>query len=269
MRWTEVKHGRAFTLIELLVVIAIIAMLLAILTPALKRAKEAMRRVYCKNNQKQISLTMHIYAGENDGWFPLNESGNWAWDVSFYTTDLVINNGGSKYTFYCPSDPTKGPDKPELWQYSLIYGQAGPPFHEEVEPDWVSGRKSNFRVTGYFWMLDMAPGSTATKAFQIQGTPKRQWLQKMSEVKNAGSIELTADATLSTDLNPDSPTTSFVQVPGGSYSWNQTYDRTNHVDGLNRPVGGSIGYVDGHVDWRKFESMQVRSPSSFRPVHWW
>ena len=123
MRWTEEKYVRAFTLIELLVVIAIIALLLAILTPALTKAKESMRRVYCKNNLKQIGLTMHIYAEENDGWFPLNEAGWWAWDVSFYTTDLVINNGGSKKTFYCPSDPTKGPDKPELWQYSLIYGQ--------------------------------------------------------------------------------------------------------------------------------------------------
>ncbi|MHC4557717.1 MAG: type II secretion system protein [Planctomycetota bacterium] len=61
---------RAFTLIELLVVIAIIALLLAILMPSLRRARDQAKGVTCRNNLKQVGLAFTLYTDDNEGKFP-------------------------------------------------------------------------------------------------------------------------------------------------------------------------------------------------------
>lgn len=61
------ERSRGFTLIELLVVIAIIAVLMAILMPSLRRAKQQAAAMNCLANAKTLSLAWYVYMGENDG----------------------------------------------------------------------------------------------------------------------------------------------------------------------------------------------------------
>jgi len=245
-----------FTLIELLVVIAIIAILMAILMPALQRAKEQARRINCSNNLKQIGLSLHMYGGENDGWLPLNASGYWLWDIAYSTTDYIIATGGDRHTFYCPSDPTKSPDMAHFWQFTQNV-QPGTPPGSVPEPE--TGRDQHFRVTGYFWMMDTKSG----RPYQPEGTPKKRWVKTLN-CKQPANTELVVDATLSTGSDPK--TASFAEVRGGSWGRWQILDRTNHLIHGDRPTGGNILFVDGHLEWRRFSEMDVRVRS---PYHWW
>ncbi len=65
------RHKRGFTLIELLVVISIIALLIALLLPAVKRAKDSAQLAICNNNLRQLTIAVLAYAGDHQDFFPV------------------------------------------------------------------------------------------------------------------------------------------------------------------------------------------------------
>ena len=118
----------AFTLIEMLVVIAIIAILVAILLPGLRSARERTRRVICGSLLKQHSLVVEMYTNDND-----NEYVEGAWG-----TFEGSNNGNAIYPYFdgglnkllCPSSPIQERSMvhngtkwvPQLWNGKTVYG---------------------------------------------------------------------------------------------------------------------------------------------------
>src|SRR5262245_4321841 len=98
---------RAFTLIELLVVVAIIAILAALLLPALSGSKERARRAACQSGMRQFSLAVHMYGDDNDQWVPSGESNKPDDDhlpvLSSATSNSIVQYCSDERIAHCPS----------------------------------------------------------------------------------------------------------------------------------------------------------------------
>ena len=139
------KHSGAFTLIELLVVIAIIAVLMAILMPALNRIKSQAKDVKCRAIMKQWGLVWAMYTDDNDGKFPVYLGANWMRGLTEYY-------GDTEELLYCPMTVrthSEGAD----WPVAIIEGGGGQRYGSFAINEWIydSGDTSGGRDLASYW----------------------------------------------------------------------------------------------------------------------
>ena len=163
---------KSFTLIELLVVIAIIAILAAMLLPALSKARAKARHISCVSNFKQKGLYTMLYLGDNDGYYPVAQSSaspNVDWDfaiVNYINGNNTLNRGwklqkyagGGYKIFRCPAASRNSPTPdPSAWRNTAynanLSGKLDTSFKRSsdvllmTDPAWVTAWSNYINVT--------------------------------------------------------------------------------------------------------------------------
>jgi len=210
---------RGFTLIELLVVIAIIAILAAMLLPALGKAKRKAQGIMCMNNSRQLMTAVNIYSGENREYFPMNVHGG-------------VSQSGA------PITPTPGSYYP--WVMGWLTWDTSP--HNTNTAYLASDNYSVLaKYAGRSYKIFKCPADNQLSPVQRQ----RGWTERVRSISMNGAVGRGNKAATDGLLNCEKifEKTTDVTRPAPSSLWVFVDE---HPDSIN---DGSFFNAQGNLEW--------------------
>ncbi len=247
------RHRRArptrrtgFTLTEVLAILAILALLAGLRLPAMAKATGLTKRALCANNLRQVALALQVYGTEYNDRLPVSSAGSWLWDFPWNSGPLLERYGTGWKLWYCPGTAPRFTDTDNYRLYNYAPG--------------------SYRVLGYALTL---PGTSSLNPTNANPTLTPQAIQQISlsfPPPQPSQRVLVADANL-TPAGQNNPSLK------STYNWTSikagypTAHTSPHLNGFI-PAGRNAAMLDGHVDWRRFDSFLPRTTGNV-PSFWW
>ena len=224
-------HRRSFTLIELLVVVAIIAMLIAILVPALTTARAQAYEVSCRSNMHQIGIALEVYANERNGWYPLVDTEINPHDELIEA--LQAETGGLFSAMYCPQAHVMEAAAQNTTDY--------PPKGESTSVIDTEENREAANISYFYWSMEDRSEWRSTnhsKYEEPMDAFRPRWLRNSGPPKPFQPTD------------PETPNAVQDYRPGDYWVMSDFFRKgapfphtRRHKSGLN------ILFLDGHGEW--------------------